>query len=186
MIRFRNSLFDVQPTKIIFSLPLGHNIEFPKDILSTNKFVILRGIPRAESFKNSAPKWLIIDDQISSTDPNTAMLFTRISHHYSVTIFFISQNIFYANPSFRLISLNAHVLVYFKSPRSRDQALVIARQVCPTNIRFFLEALNDACQEAYSYFLIDCSQRCPDELRFRSKIFPTDKNNTVIYVRSKT
>jgi hypothetical protein len=143
---------------------------------------IHRGIPEIGSeFADGKHRLLIIDDQSSECNEQVAQLFTRKSHHFSCSIILLTQNIFLANPWFRTISLNAHYIVIFKAPRSKDQISVIARQCYPQNTKFFQQSYDDCCSEPYSYMLLDLTQGCPEQLRIRSKIFPDDTPNTVIY-----
>lgn len=80
------------------------------------------------------------------------------------------------------MSLNAHYIVLFKNPRAKDQVSCLARQICPDNVKFFQESYADSCKEPHSYILLDMTQGCPEELRFRTKIFHDDLNCTTVYI----
>ena len=61
----------------------------------------------------------------SGKEKRIADLFTKESHHRNLSVIYIVQNIFHQGKEMRNISLNAHYIVLFKSPRDRQP---IARQ----------------------------------------------------------
>jgi hypothetical protein len=173
---------DKPPVQVIYALPEGQTIEVPEDIKSDTRVKFVHGIPSLEQFNDGQHRLLIIDDQASDCGEEVVALFTRLSHHYLISVILLTQNIFLSTPGFRTMSLNAHYIVLFKAPRSMDQIACLARQICPSNSKFFQEAYADSCAEPHSYFLLDLTQQCPDNLRFRSNIFPNDSKCTTIYV----
>ncbi len=74
---------------------------------------------------------IILDDPMaqSGKDKRIADLFTRGSHHRNLSVIYIVQNIFHQGKKMRNISLNAHYIVLFKSPRDKQQVSMLARQV---------------------------------------------------------
>jgi hypothetical protein len=65
---------------------------------------------------------IILDDLMaqSGKDKRIADLFTKGSHHRNLSIIYIVQNIFHQGKEMRNISLNAHYIVLFKSPRDKQ------------------------------------------------------------------
>lgn len=124
--------------------------------------VIFKGIPNFEGFTDKKPRLLIIDDQANSCNGSISQLFTRGSHHYNISVIVLAQNVFTANPHFRTMSLNSHYIVAFKNPRGKDQMSVLARQICLTDYKFFLESFEDSCHEPHTYFLLDMTQSYRD------------------------
>ena len=55
--------------------------------------------------------------------------FTRKGHHRNASVVYITQNLFQQSKSSRTISLNAHYLVLFQSPRDKMQIKVLANQL---------------------------------------------------------
>ena len=53
--------------------------------------------------------------------------FTRKEHHRNASVVYITQNLFQQSKSSRTISLNAHYLVLFQSPRDKMQIKVLAK-----------------------------------------------------------
>ena len=130
------------------------------------------------------PNWrnlVVVDDLMSETDARVTRLFTKGSHHRNTSIIFISQNLFDKNKENRTITLNAHYIVLFKSPRDALQVEHLARQMYPGNTKFMREAFADATAAPYSYLLIDLKPTTPEELRLRASIFPGE--NQVVYIR---
>jgi hypothetical protein len=182
LLKHRNVLFDIPPAKIVYSLPESQTICFPDHLKQDKDFSIHHGIPSFENFDDKQHRLVIIDDQAAEIGDDVVAMFTRGSHHFFVSVIVLTQNIFLPNPKFRTLSLNAHILILFKSPRGRDQIACLGRQVYPNNVRFFQEAVADAHREPHSYILLDMSQSCPEDLRLRAKIFPTDPDCTIVYL----
>lgn len=137
--------------------------------------IFLDCIPNAEMFEDRKHRVVIIDDMMGECNDQVGDLLTKNSHHLSVSVIFISQNLFH-----RDISLNSHYIVAYKSPRA--QLTTMARQIYPRNIQFMNEIFEDATSGPYGYLLMDLTQTTPDHLRFRTKIFPDDEPTNVIYV----
>lgn len=112
-------------------------------------------------------------------------LFTKGSHHYNISVIFVTQNIFNQGRGRRDISLNAHYIVCFKSPRDKLQIRHLARQIHPEKPEFIQEAYNDATSKPYGYLLFDLTQTTHDRYRYRTSIFSTDNPSNVVYVPKK-
>src|SRR6185436_6207776 len=72
---------------------------------------------------------LILDDLMHEADENVEKIFTKYSHHNSVSVLFLTQNIFFKNT--RTMSLNSQYLILFKNPRDATQITHLARQMYP-------------------------------------------------------
>jgi len=104
---------------------------------------------------DGTPTLVVIDDLMNETNDVVANLFTKISHHRSVSVIYITQNVFHKNKQSRTISLNTHYMVLFKSPRDAGQISVLGRQLYPEHNKFLVEAFKDATTEPHSYLLLD-------------------------------
>ena len=100
-----------------------------------------------------------------------AEIFTKYSHHYNITCIFILQNLFPKFKNARTISLNANYIVLMKNCRDKAQTRHLASQVYPTNVRFLVDAFEDATQETFSYLLLDFKPETEDKFRVRTTIF---------------
>lgn len=147
---------------------------------STVRFI--DSLPDKEMFEDKRPRLLIVDDWMAENNGSLVNFFTKYSHHLSVSVIFICQNIFYKGKGQRDISLNSHYIVVYKNPRDRNQFGVLAQQVNPQNVTYMKEIFTDATANAYGYLLLDLTQTTPDHLRFRTKIFPNEYPSNIIYV----
>ena len=57
---------------------------------------------------------VVIDDFAQDLTPDTAKIYTQVSHHYMVVVFLLQQNMYSQIPGFRDISLNSSYAVLFK------------------------------------------------------------------------
>lgn len=119
------------------------------------------------------PDILVIDDlmQEQASEPLLAQLFTRGSHHLSMTVIFIVQNIFMKGSEMRTISLNAKYIILMKNPRDKSQVYALGRQLFPENLTYFRDSYLDATKQGYGYLVIDLTQNCDDSHRLRTDIF---------------
>jgi hypothetical protein len=135
-----------------------------------------KGIPEFnENRTHTRPTLIIFDDLMSQSNQTVTDLFTKGSHHLSTSVIFITQNLFHRGKGMRDISLNCHYIVCFKNPRDAAQFSHLSRQVVPKNSRFLQESYEDACSKPHGYILLDLKQETPDNLRFRTNIFPGEK-----------
>ena len=139
-----------------------------------------KGLPDFESFDVGVRRLIVIDDMISELNSQIETMFIRGSHHLDMSICLITQNIFSRVKSFRNLSLNAHYLVCFKQPRDASQIMHLAKQFCPRNTKYVIDAFYKATQEPFGYLLFDFRQTTPEILRLRTKIFPGE--NLVVYI----
>jgi hypothetical protein len=141
----------------------------------------MEGLPSIDTFDKTQRTLLILDDLAQETDSSVTKLFTRGSHHWSVSVFYLVQNVFDKNKEHRTISLNAHYLVLFKNPRDGSQMRHLAAQMFPGQGAYAQEAFNDATEKPHGYLVADCTQQTPTELRLRTNIFPG--YHQVVYMR---
>lgn len=146
------------------------------------KYRIFRGVPDIEQFTPLKPRLVILDDLMREADKNVVDLFTKGSHHFNISVMFVTQNIFNQGKGKRDISLNAHYIVCFKNPRDHQQILTLARQVYPENPRFIHVAYIDATNQPFGYLLLDLKQATHDNHRFRAAIFNCDKPYNIVYL----
>jgi hypothetical protein len=67
----------------------------------------------------------------------------------------------------------------FNKKRARlasRQIIHLAKQLYPSNTKCFQQAYQLETKDPYSYLFVDLTPTCPDEIRIRSGIFPTDTN----------
>ena len=126
---------------------------------------------------------LVIDDLADEVDEKLiGALFTKLSHHRSISVIFLLNNIFYRRlKTMRDISLNSHYLVLFKTARDQSSVATIARQMLGKNYKLMLSAYEDAVRPKYGYLLCDLRPDSPESIRLRTNIFPGEV--TICYVK---
>ena len=105
----------------------------------------------------------------------------RKVHHRNASVVYITQNLFQPKTS-RTISLNAHYLILFQSPRDEKVLNVLAQQLQSPHVTY---AFNIATSKLHGYLLVDT----PDHLRFRTEIFQhwftkSEREGPVVYYQS--
>jgi hypothetical protein len=137
------------------------------------------GLPDVSRFDGRQRVLLIIDDLMNEADQNVCNLFTKLSHHRSVSVVFITQNLYHRNRFVRTMNLNTHYIVMFKNPRDANQVTTLARQMYPGKSKFVIEAFKDATKNPYGYLLIDLKPDTDERYRIRTNIFPDDDRQYV-------
>lgn len=123
-----------------------------------------------EIYKTMSPtvnNMLVLDDQMTEAKGNAdhlANLFVKGSHHRSITVVLMLQNMF--EKGMRTASLNTQYMVLLKNPRDRSQIGKLADQLMPTNRRFLVNVYEDATKMPHSHLILDFRQDTPEELRF--------------------
>ena len=175
------NLIQPPPTRIIYVYSDSHpdlndSVEYVKGMKNF--------IPLLESIDPSERNLVVLDDQMSEAGKSeeASNLFTKGSHHKNITVVYIVQNLFDKGKAHRTISLNSHYLIIFKNPRDQGQVRSLAQQVYPTQVKFFINAFQDATQREHGYLLLDLHPNTPDTLRVRTKIL--DNEEMTIYTPS--
>ena len=138
------------------------------------------GIPDVNAFDGKQRVLLILDDLMHEADERVSQIFTRVSHHKSLSVVFLTQNLFYGSKQNRTISLNAHYLILFKNARDATQISHLAAQMYPGRSKYMIESYRDATSTPFSYLLVDLKPDTDDKVRLRSNIFPGE--TTYAYV----
>jgi hypothetical protein len=108
----------------------------------------------------------------SGKDKRIADLFTKGSHHRNLSIIYIVQNIFHQGKEMRNISLNAHYIVLFKSPRDKQQISMLARQINPGRVQEFMRSYEDATSRPHGYLMLDLKPTIDDQQRLKTNVLP--------------
>ena len=131
---------------------------------------------------------IVLDDLMaqSGKDKRIADLFTKGSHYRNLSVIYIVQNVFHQGKEMRNISLNAHYIVLFKSPRDRQQIYILARQVNPGRVQEFMKSYEKATSRAHGYLMLDLKPTTDDEERLKTNILPGETSALEQYVRKKS
>ena len=124
---------------------------------------------------------LILDDLFSEAgkDKRITDLFTEGSHHRSLSVVSINQNLFgNKDPTQRR---NCHYLVLFNNPVDRQSVMTLARQMYPGQTEKFMKAFAKATKYPYGYLLVDLKpftaedDRLKFDFKWKHKHFIRDK-----------
>lgn len=127
---------------------------------------------------NSKPDILVIDDMMNekSNDKFLHNLFTKFSHHYKVTVIYITQNLYESGQC--KMKRNSHYLVMMRNPSDKSQITTLGRQLFTRNVKglnYFFESYDDATKERYGYLFIDVSPTSEPDFMLKTNIVPGDK-----------
>lgn len=119
------------------------------------------------------PLLLILDDLMMEAKSDFLdLLFTRGSHHWGVSIVFITQNMF--EKSLKTARNNSHYLVLLRNPSGQLQIRNVGTQLFPRNLSYFMESYKDATAGNFGYLVVDMHPASPEDVRLRTQIFPSD------------
>lgn len=141
------------------------------------------GLPTEEEIETYTAdrqhKLIVIDDLMHEVIRTKEMelLFTQKTHHLSVSVILITQNLFPQGKHARTIALNTWYMVLMKNVRDTSQVGVLGRQLFPGKVKGFLEAYRDGLTEGY--FVVDLSPHADDRYRLRTRVFPGE--DPIIY-----
>ena len=159
-----------QPAYDVFSL-LESPVEF------------VHGLINVEEFDKEKKNLLIIDDLMTECKDNKeiATLFSVHSHHKSISVFLVTQNIFMQGTCARDINLNSTNLILFNNPRDRQQIRVLGQQMYPKKTQGFMEIFDDAIkqQDGHGYLFLDYKQQTQERMRIQTGIIPGEER--IIY-----
>ena len=179
LVKYNKEMMSTPPDRIIwaygeyqdlFETMSDENVEFVKGLT-----------PEMLERQNlTGSTLLIIDDLADSIDGKfLSAIFTRMSHHRSISIILLINNLYYRGlgPHLRDCSLNAHMLVVFGGSRMQGTILTLAKQVYGPKFRQLVEAFNLATNGIpFGYILINTKANTPEVLKLRTKIFPGEEN----------
>ena len=137
-----------------------------------------QGIPEdidnADYLDVSQRNLIVLDDLMAQSGKykRIADLFTKGSHHRNLSIIYIAQNIFHQGKEMRNISLNAHYIVLFKSPRDKQQISMLARQINPGKVQGFMRSYEDATNRPHGYLMLDLKPTTGDQQRLKTNVLP--------------
>ena len=197
LLKFRDIMLDKTTKKVYFfysewqdsydilrQLKLVHT--FHKEVPSQDELIFMISDNDIESYNSKPHKLLIFDDLVSEIqDDLMAKLFTVFGHHKNGSTILVTQALF--NPrvnKFNILQENVHYLLFSKSPRDNSKVIYLAKQISPYNIRWVVQAYQNATKLPFAYLFMDFKQSTPENLRLRTQIFP-DELPMKIYIPPK-
>lgn len=138
-------------------------------------------------YKKGNGSCIIFDDAIHNISDEIAQLFTTYSHHWKMSVFFLTQNIFVQNKSYRNMALNAHYYIIMANARGRGQLATLGRELFPYRSGYIMDAFNKAIENSeYGYILIDMAQRVPDIIRVRNNLLQEEPGPITVYIEKQS
>ena len=165
----RNEIFDCQPNRVIWCYGIyQHELNA---ILNKKGYIVHPGIIPVSKIQ---PYDIVVFDDLlneSTSSKEVTDMFTKTAHHKPCFIIFIMQNLFPPGKESRTRALNTQYYIIFKNPRDKSQLEVLARQILPRKSKSLIDLFETVTQKAHNFLLIDLTQECPEEFRYRSNIF---------------
>lgn len=181
LLKLKEALFTTPPAKtfLFYSMPQNIYIEMKNEGLIDELYNFGENPPTLEfltnlvqPFKNQGGCLVICDDMVTSLHSDFERVFLNLSHHENASVILMSQNMFYNDKTYRTLSLNAHYFVIMKNDRDKQQVTILARQICPSNSKYIVDAYTEATKHPYSYLIIDFRSDTPPTIKLRSHIYP--------------
>ena len=148
------------------------NLEFREGLLSDEQISAMAGKEHV---------CLVLDDLMFEVNNNLRFekLWTVQSHHYNITVIYLTQNLFERGKAARTISLNTDVFCIFNHLRDKFQLMHFAKQAFYGNTGYFMKSFELATSKPFGYLIVDLDSRTDRLYTLRTNIFPGE--NTVVY-----
>ena len=114
---------------------------------------------------------IVLDDLMSTADkdPRINDHFTEGSHHRSLSVIALNQNMYFGkDPTQRR---NCHYLDLFKNPIDRQPIATLERQRYPGRAHDFLHKFEEVTKEPYSYLVVDLNPETREWRRLCTNVF---------------
>jgi hypothetical protein len=186
LLKNRQSIFIEKVKNIFWIFGIDDKIERQKiEKIINGNVTFIKGFEKNWMTRPQKNDVIVIDDLFVEATKEKIFnnLFTKIARHNSVTVIFLTQNLFAQGNNHRTRNLNVHYLILFKNPRDLTVVDFLSRQCYGRNSRFLIDAFHDATVNTpHSYIFLDFTQKCLEELRVRTDIF--NKDGIIIYKQS--
>jgi hypothetical protein len=147
----------------------GHVTRFIKKNPTSEEFVQV-----VEEFADKGGSIVVIDDFMTQINENMVDIVTVQSRHHNTNTFILFQSLFPPHKLARQISLQVKYLHLHKNPRENSQVQILARQVSPSDYKWIVEVYHKVTEAPHQCLLIDMTQQCPENLRYRSHYLPRE------------
>ncbi|MCG8046492.1 MAG: hypothetical protein JAY66_12575, partial [Candidatus Thiodiazotropha taylori] len=142
------------------------------------KVEFVQGIPKDldddDYFDPRQNNLLILDDMMSTAgkDKRVTDLFTEGSHHRSLSIISINQNLYATkDPTQRR---NCHYMILYDNPVDKSMMFALARQMFPQNTDQFMKCFEKAAKRPYGFLFLDLKPFTPANQRLKYEIMWPD------------
>ena len=193
LLKVGDDIFDVKPVKVyLFYRVMQDMYVTMRDENLVQEFIdVSKKMPTIDDYNewtnphtDSGGTIFIFDDSISDINKDFEYLFCNLSHHKNISVIFLTQNMFYRNPTFRLMSLNTHYFVALQNIRDKQQISILGRQFSPGNSNFLTDVMQEATKRPFGYIFVDFKPNTAPALRVLSNILPHEFP-IVVYLENK-
>ena len=160
----RQKLIHPWPKRIFYMY--GVEQEFMKTWNDVEKepITFIKGLD-FDKMDTSEPSMLVVDDLILKDNKTVAECFILGSHHRSISIFYLTQNLFPNCPLFRLMSANSHYFVLFNNQRHYRQIMTLAGQMfCGDDLKRVTNAFKRTSRQDRGFILLSLAPGLPQEI----------------------
>ena len=190
IISYKHLLFDYPAEKVF--LFYTHHQDIYEDLMKRGIITeMFDGYPSYDEirkivmpFKKTGGSIIILDDQLSGLSDDIVRIFHELAHHCNTTCFFLSQNLFFANKSYRSISLDANYMILMKNVRDQSQIMHLAKQFAPYRESYVVQSFTEVSKKMFGYMIFDYHQKSADITRVRTNILPHEAPVTVFVQKS--
>ena len=185
IIKQHETLIDKHIDKIVYCYTRYQNV-FDNLKETVPDIIFNEGLPDTSLFSSDENNLLILDDLMHEvgSDVTAYNMFCIDSHHKSISIFFMTQNLFPKEKYSRTISLNCNYIILMNNHRDKIQIRHLARQVYPENSLFMIEVYNDAVEKIrFGYLVIDLCQTTDIKHRLQTGILSNETR--IVYIPNK-
>ena len=150
---------------------------------SMSNITFYKGLPDSSMFEQLDSRehnLIVLDDLMNEVNNSSEMqrLFCQDSHHCNISVFFVSQNLYFGGKYGKTINLNCHYLTLFKNPNAA-QIRILGQQLLPGSSQVLTQAYKDCMKQKYGYLLVDLHPGSDSDLMLRTRIFPGE--DTIVY-----
>jgi hypothetical protein len=185
LIRNRQHMFDEEPQRLVWCQGI-EDFEQERQVREVwnDNVVFCNGF--TQQLEDFRPHDMVVVDDLQgeltkSTD--FTALFTKLAHHKPLVCIYLCQNLFHkSDGEARSRSLSAGYICLMRNVRDKTSVLSLGRQMFPGRAQVLTKIYEDATRGAFSYLLIDLRQQTPENLRFRTNIFPNDPQPQTVYI----
>jgi hypothetical protein len=192
MLRKRKQLFNTDFYRIVYFVPPSNIQTDLKNICP--KLEIISNLPKGSDISgNKLPKLFILDDlskEILDYKNNFDEVFTKSSHHQSLSVIYTNQNYFSKSSTLNIIRNCTHQVLFF--PNELSQLRNISCKYFSTST--FLENCFDQLEETkkskkFLYLMIEMQTvtEYPRGMNLRSDILPNEHGKIIpiIFIQSQ-
>ena len=165
---------------------LGQRVKFRSTLPTEQELLEEIHQARQSCQNNQGHVIFVADDWMDQIyrNPLFLALVTRIAHHECLTNIFLVQEGSSNGPLKKEIMNNIHANVYMAS--CRDRASLRSLAIMLADYECIMQSYDDASRGGRgSYLMIVTHPESDPALRYRSRIFPSDKDGPVIYKSRK-